>query len=329
MNDWNVIGHAWAARRLRQSIEADQVAQSHLFTGPESVGKATLALAFARALLSRDAADPARAAALVAQRKHPDLLWVQPEEAGESSIKVEQVRALLHTLTLSPVESRFRVAVIDDAHLVTDGGQNAILKTLEEPNPAAVIVLIAPQAGSLLPTIVSRCQTLALRPVASAEIEQALRARGAEPDKARLLARLARGRPGWALRALTDDELLSARARRLADLRAALAANRTARFAYAETVSKAGLQAARSLLDEWLWYWRDVARAAGHPPGSPLADALLNIDCADAIAEVAQRVSPAEATRAMQAVVRAMTALEQNANPRLTFDALMLQLPSV
>ncbi len=328
MSDWNLIGHAWAVRRLQQSIETGQVAQSHLFAGPQSVGKATLALAFARALLSRDTADPARAASLVDRLKHPDLFWIEPE-AGESSIKVEQARALLHALTLSPVESRFRVAVINDAHLVTDGAQNAILKTLEEPNPAAVIVLIAPQPGALLPTIVSRCQTLNLRPAPATEIEQALLARGAEPGKARLLARLARGRPGWALRALTDGELLAAREQRLADLRAALAANRTNRFAFAETMSKAGPQAARSVLEEWLWYWRDVARAACDPAGEPLADALLNIDCAQSIAEVARRVSPAGAARATQAILRAMSALEQNANPRLTFDALLLQLPSV
>ncbi len=328
MSAWNLAGHAWAARRLQRSIETGQVAQSHLFAGPESVGKATLALAFARALLSLDAGDPARAAGLVDRLKHPDLFWVEPE-AGESSIRVEQVRALLHALSLSPVESRFRVAVVNDAHLVTDGGQNAILKTLEEPNPAAVIVLVAPQPGALLPTIVSRCQTLTLRPVPAVEIEQTLLARGAEPGKAHLLARLARGRPGWALRALADGELLSAREQRLADLRALLAANRTNRFAYAETMSKAGLQAARDVLDEWLWYWRDVARAASDPAGDPPAGALLNIDCAASIAELARRVSPAGAARAAQAIARARAALEQNASLRLTFDALLLQLPSV
>ncbi len=328
MSAWNLVGHAWAVRRLQQSIEAGQVAQSHLFAGPEGVGKATLALAFARALLSREAADPARAAALVDRLKHPDLFWVEPE-ASETSIKVEQVRALLHALMLSPVEGRFRVAVVNDAHLVTDGGQNAILKTLEEPNPAAVIVLVAPQAGALLPTIVSRCQTLNLRPVPAAEIEQALQARGVESGKAHLLARLARGRPGWALRALADGELLSVRDQRLADLRVVLAANRTTRLAYAETISKAGPQTVRGLLDEWLWYWRDVARAASDPTGAVPAGALLNIDCAESIAEVARRMSPADAARATQAILRAMAALEQNANLRLTFDALLLQLPSV
>ncbi|MGQ9815039.1 MAG: DNA polymerase III subunit delta' C-terminal domain-containing protein, partial [Candidatus Roseilinea sp.] len=75
-------------------------------------------------------------------------------------------------------------------------------------------------------------------------------------------------------------------------------------------------------------YWRDVARAASDP-GSLSAGALINVDCAESIAEVARHVSPAGAVRAAQATLRAMAALEQNANPRLTFDALLLQLPFV
>ena len=79
MNAWNLIGHDWAVRRLQQSIDSDQLAQSHLFAGPEGVGKAALALAFARAILVLGAQDPARAAPLVERHKHPDLTWIEPE----------------------------------------------------------------------------------------------------------------------------------------------------------------------------------------------------------------------------------------------------------
>src|SRR5262245_21821095 len=137
MNDWGIIGHDWAVRRLQSAIASGQLAQSHLFVGPSAIGKAALAKATARAVLGHDA----RARALVDQLRHPDLSWVQPD--GDS-IKVEPVRELLHTLTLAPVESRHRVAVIDQAQLITDSGKNAILKTLEEPNPSVVIILIAP-----------------------------------------------------------------------------------------------------------------------------------------------------------------------------------------
>ena len=95
VNDWGIIGHDWAVRRLKSAIERHSLAQSHLFVGPPSVGKAALAFATARAVLGHDA----RTIALVEQRKHPDLSIVEPD--GDS-IKVDQVRALLHTLTLAP-----------------------------------------------------------------------------------------------------------------------------------------------------------------------------------------------------------------------------------
>ena len=327
MNAWNLVGHDWAVRRLQQSIASDQLAQSHLFAGPEGVGKAALARAFARAILALGASDATRSAALVERLKHPDLTWIEPE-ASETSIKVEQVRGLLHTLTLAPVEGRFRVAVVNEAHLATDGGQNAILKTLEEPNPSSVIVLVAPQTDNLLPTIVSRCQALNLRTVPADEIEQAILARGAEPAKAHLLAHLSRGRPGWALRALEDEEILANRAQRLADLHAVLGARRTDRFAYAEKLGKAAPEGVRAVLEEWLWFWRDVARAAGAPAGQIPTEALLNIDQADAITGLASRLSPAEASSVLRAIGSTLSALGQNANPRLALDALLLQLPA-
>ncbi|MCS7061126.1 MAG: hypothetical protein RMN25_08150 [Anaerolineae bacterium] len=328
MNVWNVIGHEWAVRRLERSIAAGQLAQSHVFAGPDSVGKATLALAFAQAVLAIGARDAARSQALAAQRKHPDLTWIEPADA-QSAITVDQARAVMRALTLAPVEGAFRVAVIDQAQRATAEAQNAILKTLEEPNPATIIVLVAPQADALLPTIVSRCQVFTLRPVSERLIEQALVTRGAPAERARLLAHLARGRPGWALRALADERVLAERAQRLADLRALLAANRTQRFAYAESMSKADPSVARLTLEEWLRYWRDVARAAGDSAGGLPPRALFNLDCAESICDLAARITLPQAVRAAQAVVRALNALDQNANARLVFDALFLRWPLV
>ncbi|MBK8836198.1 MAG: AAA family ATPase [Anaerolineae bacterium] len=202
-----IIGHAWAKRQLASAIAEGRLAQSHLFTGPTGVGKATLARALAAEALAGRAKDPARARSLALAGKHPDLSWLAPDEG---SIKVETTRELLHSLSLSPVEGGARVAVIDDAHEMTESAKNAILKTLEEPNPSVVIILIAPNVDGVLPTIASRCQILNLRPVPRVEIETALTGRGASPERAALLARLSRGRPGWAITALADEDALAA-----------------------------------------------------------------------------------------------------------------------
>ncbi|MCS7055966.1 MAG: AAA family ATPase [Thermoflexales bacterium] len=319
MNEWGVIGHDWAVRRLRRAIERGQLAQSHLFVGPPSVGKATLALALARALLGRDE----RSRALVEQRRHPDLLWVEPSSDSEA-IKVEQIRELLHALTLAPVESRHRIAVINEAHLVTDSGQNAILKTLEEPSPSAMIILIAPHSDALLPTIVSRCQLLALRPAPVHAVEEALLSRGVAAERAALIARLSRGRIGWALRAAADDAALQARAERLSDLRALLSANRTRRFAYAEKLGRAEPALIAQTLEAWLLLWRDVARAAGYAAPT---DALINADQREWIAELASALSISQVASLLRATGRTLRYLDQNVNARLALEVLLLKLP--
>ena len=319
MSDWGIIGHGWAVRRLQSAIAHGQLAQSHLFTGPPAIGKATLALATARAVLGHDN----RSRALVDQLRHPDLLWIEPGGDAQA-IKVDQVRELLHALTLAPVESRHRVAVVNDAHLMTDSSKNAILKTLEEPNPAVIIILIAPGADAMLPTIVSRCQILNLRPAPLQAIEDALVARGVVRESARNIARISRGRAGWALRAAQDEGLLAARAEHLEDLRALLSANRTRRFAYAEKLARASQSDVTQTLQDWLLLWRDVARAAGR---SAAPNALMNPDRREWIAALADQLTISQVTAALRATSETLQHIDRNVNVRLALDVLLLKLP--
>jgi DNA polymerase-3 subunit delta' len=323
MNEWNIIGHDWAVRRLRQQIASGQLAQSHLFVGPPSVGKAAIARALAGAVLSVQAADPVRTRRLVQSNKHPDLTWIGSEEG---SIKVEKIREMLHALTLAPIEGRYRVAVADDAHLATDGSKNAILKTLEEPNQSTVIIMIAPSTDGVLPTITSRCQVLNLRPVAIHDIAEALAGRGVDATKASFVAQLARGRPGWALRATESDELLADRAQRIAELEELISANRTRRFAYAETLAKADAETLQAVLEEWLLFWLDVVRANDSMERS---HALQNVDRADSIRRIAERVATIEAVRMVRAVINTLRYVQKNASARLALDVLMLKMPVV
>jgi DNA polymerase-3 subunit delta' len=316
MNDWRIIGHDWAIKRLSSAIAGGQLAQSHLFVGPPAIGKAALAKATARAVLGHDE----RMRKLVDQNKHPDLTWVQPD--GDS-IKVDQVRELLHALTLAPVESRRRVAVIDGAHLMTDNGKNAILKTLEEPNSTVVIILIAPSVDSVLPTISSRCQVLNLRPAPITDIEQALIERGLGSDRAEFIARLSRGRAGWALRAIADESLLEARQQRLDDLMTLIGNNRTARFAFAEKLAKADAEDIDATLEGWLLLWRDVTRVAGGDD----VNLILNTDKRDAIVALAEQTDVATASAMQSAISQTRQHIDHNVNTRLALDVLLLKMP--
>lgn len=316
MNDWGVIGHDWAVKRLAGAIARSQLAQSHLFVGPPSIGKAALARATARALLGSDA----RGVALVESGRHPDLTWISPE--GDS-IKVEVIRDLLHQLMLAPVESQYRVAVIDQAQLMTDGAKNALLKTLEEPNRSVVMILIAPSAESVLPTIVSRCQVLNLRAAPMTQIRAALVMRGVPSERAAFLARLSRGRAGRALAAVADEGLLEKRAERLADFRALLAADAGGRFAFAEKLARKDGAVIQETLDDWQLIWRDVCQiSAGASP-----DHMHNADAADLLSQLAGQATLKQARDLMRGVGETGRQIEQNVNARLALDVLLLKMP--
>src|SRR5262249_11682415 len=147
----------------------------------------------------------------------------------------DTVREWQGDISLRPYEGRRRVFILHDAEKLTEAAANAMLKTLEEPPLYATIVLVANTSGDLLPTIVSRCRPLKLRPVPRAELATALRERyNLEPGDASLLAAWSGGRAGWALRMVAAPEELEARQEQLAALVALHTEQRNVGFRWAE-----------------------------------------------------------------------------------------------
>ncbi|MEJ5201447.1 MAG: DNA polymerase III subunit delta', partial [Anaerolineales bacterium] len=202
---WNVLGHEWAAQLLKQHMIRNAVRHAYLFTGPEGVGRRTLALRFAQALnclyppVPGDPCGTCQICQQTGRMEMADLSIVQ-SEPDSHTIKIEQVRDLQHTLSLAPYQARYRVAVLLRFEEATAAAQNALLKTLEEPPQKVVLLLTADAAENLLPTIVSRCEVLRLRPLAIEQLAEALQTDWEiSNDEARKLAHLANGRPGYAL----------------------------------------------------------------------------------------------------------------------------------
>jgi DNA polymerase III subunit delta' len=154
---------------------AGSPSHAYLFHGPSGSGKRTVARAFAAALLQDGARVPETVAERVARGAHPDLTWVTPSGAGEmlvADIEGPVVAAAAHT----PFESHRRVFVIEDADAMNDQAANRLLKTLEEPPSFVHLILLAPSARDVLPTIASRCQPVRFDPLSDARIEERLRA---------------------------------------------------------------------------------------------------------------------------------------------------------
>jgi len=318
---------------LQRDVAQGRVRHAYLFTGPEGVGKRTLAAEFARALLCKAAEPPCgqcRHCQLAARAEHADLLTVTPEISGKrvraAKIKIEPVRRLIYDLTLKPVEAGRRVALLQDFDLANDEAQNALLKTLEEPPGNAVLLLTAERAEDLLPTIVSRCEVMALRPLPLRAVQDALVTRWDVPaERAGWLAHLSGGRLGWAVRMQSDGEALEARQARLDDLRRLLRASRVERMAYAEQLAKGGrLDRIQDMLDLWLGFWRDVLLASAGAE-APLA----NTDCEVEIRRLAEVVPPALAEQVLAALRQTGDWLEKNVNARLALEVMLLDWPRI
>jgi DNA polymerase-3 subunit delta' len=341
-SDWGLVGHEWAVRALALSISADRAAHAYLFTGPHAIGKTTLARALAQTLNCTDPNRPCGQCAScqkIARDRHPDVQIIEGVPVGykfdEKSppapprvndwerriLKIDQIRVLQHDVSRAPFEGRWRVVILRRFEEANEEAANAFLKTLEEPPSHTRLILTARDASLLLPTIASRCQVFALRPLAPAQIERALIARNIDPDSARLLARLSGGRLGWAVRAASNPAMLDARREHLAVLNAAVNEGRTERLMRAEALAKKS-DALPELLELWLGWWRDVMLVQNGDGAR-----ITNIDHQAILNEQASRFSLEQIEDTLKSVRATARYLAQNVNARLAMEVLLLNLP--
>ncbi len=207
-----LLGHAATEAMMAEAIRAGRLHHAWLITGPEGIGKATLAFRFARRLLAGGTIGPDLALPethptfrRVAAASHADLLTVERtlNDRGKlrAEIVVDDVRRVADFLRLTPAEGGWRVVVLDGAEDMNRNAANALLKVLEEPPPRAILLLVCSAAGRLMPTIRSRCRRLALGGLEEAVVRELLGQYApelAEDDAARL-AGIAEGSIGRAL----------------------------------------------------------------------------------------------------------------------------------
>jgi DNA polymerase-3 subunit delta' len=244
-------------------------------------------------------------------------------------LKVDQIRELQRKLALAPFEGRWRVALMLRFHEANASAANALLKTLEEPASQAVLIVTARTAEGLLPTIVSRCEMFALRTIPAAEIAEGLERRGVETERAALAAALSGGRPGRAIQLAADDRALTRRQQIGDDLRSLLQTSLIERFGYVEKLTQRGETGERreqglEVLDTWLAVWRHVLHrsyGADRASGNAEQDELVE--------RIAGSLQPDQVLTAVEATQYTLEGIGRNANLRLAFEALMLDLPTI
>lgn len=206
-----VRGHESVTRSFQKVVERGRLGQGYLFVGPEGIGKRLFAHELARALLCEkpgkqlEACGQCEGCQLVMAGTHPDFLTAaRPEESLEIPINV--IRELCRGFALKPARGARKVALLDDADQLNEQAGNCFLKTLEEPPPGSVLILIGSSADRLLPTLVSRCQVVRFAALPTSVIAEILEAQGMETKQASRLAQLSDGSLGQA-HALADPVL--------------------------------------------------------------------------------------------------------------------------
>jgi DNA polymerase-3 subunit delta' len=326
-SNWNLIGHEWAVDMLKKhAINGPR--HAYLFAGPPGLGRRTLALRFAQALNCQtpvDAGIPCRQCRDCKQiqaMQHADLTVVQAEYEG-GIIKVDQIRDARRMLTLKPYMAKYRVALFLRFQEANDNAANALLKTLEEAPSYAVLILTADNPEQLLPTIVSRCEVLRLRPLSNEVVQRELETRGLETDRAKLIAHISSGRFGYALQLVEDTTLLEKREEQLNDLQRLVAATRVEKFAYADKLAR-DKDSMRHTILTWLSYWRDVMLRAAQAE-TPLTNLDRNME----IESLAGRMNLSSARNVVAQLEDALEKMERNVNPRLLAEVVLLDLPRV
>ena len=210
---WNRIrGHDAVRRQFETALRRGRLGQAYLFAGPDGVGKRLFATELGRALLCESPPAPlaacgrCAACTLVEAGTHPDCFSAgRPDDKME--LPVEVVREFAAKLGLKPARGGRKIGVLEDADDFNEESANCFLKTLEEPPPGSLLILLATSAETQLPTILSRCQVVRFQPLPPDDLRAILAGAGVtDPDRVDRLVRLAQGSAGQAL-ALNDDSL--------------------------------------------------------------------------------------------------------------------------
>ena len=327
-SNWKLVGNEWAVDMLKKHVVNGTTRHAYLFAGPPGLGRRTLALSFAQALNCQTPVAPGvpcgecRDCRQIAAMQYADLTVIQADAEG-GTLKVDQIREARRSLTLKPYQANYRVALFLRFQEANDNAANALLKTLEEAPSYAVLILTADNPEQLLPTIVSRCEVLRLRPLQVDQVQKELENRGLEGDRAKLIAHISGGRFGYAQRLIGDASLLGWREERLNDLQSLISASRVEKFAYADKLAR-DKESMRQAVLVWLSYWRDVMLRTAHA-----STPLVNVDRNVEIEDLAQRLDLSIARRVVSSLEQVLEKMERNVNSRLLAEVLLLDLPRV
>lgn len=340
----DIIGQEAAVEHLQNAIRTGEVSHAYLLCGDKGSGKRLLAGVFAATLQCETRGEEdnsggeqpveeliercghCHSCAQVETGNQPDIITVTHEKKSSSDkrtdLSVDDIRRMVSDVPVKPYSSPYKIYILPDADRMTVQAQNALLKTLEEPPAYAVVILLATSVSPFLPTVLSRCVTLMLRPVPEEKVLRYLQSRsGISDERARILSRFAAGSIGRALE-LSESEAFGELHDRTVDLLRGLPGKTSydlIQFAKEVTKEKEDVQEFLTLARSW---YRDVLVYLE----TRQADCLIFGGEVQYIIEAAMRSSREKLARVNAAFETAERQMRYNTNLELILEVLLLEL---
>jgi len=336
-----LIGNTEVKESLRRALETNRFARSLLFTGDEGIGKKAFALEVAKALNCRnrqgvEACDECPSCKRISRSTFPPfgkdeddknrLIWSEHADVAmvrpyKQIIRVGPIRELEREANFRPFEGAARIFIIEDADYMNDNAANALLKTLEEPEPTSHLILTTSNPMALPATIRSRCQAIRFAPVPTSEIEALLVTHNdIEPSDARLLARVSRGSIGRAL--VTDAETYrDRRDTMLSVLTTIILDDDEARLL--RLAEDLAASADRDEYEQQLDVLETLIRDAWGLALGRSKDTVVNSDVISELQKIAGELKSKQAETWLIQIEEVRAALEVNINRRIATDALL------
>ncbi|MCR1840106.1 DNA polymerase III subunit delta' [Murimonas intestini] len=319
----DIVGHGQIIEHFQNAIKMDKISHAYILAGEKGSGKRTIATAFAQTLQCEqgqtDACGICHACKQAESRNHPDIIYVTHEKPN--SIGVEEIREqLVGDVLIKPYSSKYKVYIVNDADKMTVQAQNALLKTIEEPPSYAVILLLAGNVSSMLPTILSRCVTLSMKPVPDEEVKKYLMEHVQVPDyQADVCVAFAQGNIGKAVQLASSDSFNEIRAAALHLLKNVRKMDMSDIMSHMKGISEFKLEV-QDFLDFLAVWYRDVL----YFKATKDIDGLIFKDQAQSISDQANISSYEGIEEILKALQKAKTRLNANVNFELVIGLLFL-----
>ncbi|MFH1582496.1 MAG: hypothetical protein ABIA08_01930 [bacterium] len=236
-----IIGHKKQWQFLKKISETGNISHAFLFSGQEKLGKKKVATEWISFLFGQD----------IEKKAHPDFIIIEP--AGKE-IQIDQIKELIRSLSLKPHSAPFKAVIIDKAHLMNPEAQSSLLKTLEEPKGNTLLILVSEEPNHLLPTIVSRVQTVKFYPVGIEEMKKGLGDKRTDLEE---IFNISLGSPGQALDLTLDSQKKADFDKKIKEIESISKSDLYQRFEYVKTLTENSLDL-KETLKVWTFYFRNI-----------------------------------------------------------------------